>query len=160
MTKQLFYSAVSKRVGDFFKFLYPFQKSWTLLLKICFLSQVKDQLSLKIHGKNSGPNAITSSAEAYIIIHETHHSHVTCVQYNWANFRPGGTSKKGMMGFMNSNVSFSDGCDSNGIRILSKNLQWKMVFELCRKSLQITLHSRKSLRYITCKVLTFDVFLI
>ena len=45
---------------------------------IYFFSQVKDQLSLKIHGKDSGPNGITSSAEAYIIIHEAHHSPVTC----------------------------------------------------------------------------------
>ena len=30
LTIQLFYPVVSKRVGDFFKFLYPFQKSWTL----------------------------------------------------------------------------------------------------------------------------------
>ena len=27
----VFYSVASKQVGDFFKFLWPFQKSWTLL---------------------------------------------------------------------------------------------------------------------------------
>merc|ERR1739844_509075 len=49
-------------------------------IKKCLIDdfKVKDQLSLKIHGKDSGPNGITSSAEAYIIIHEAHHSPVTC----------------------------------------------------------------------------------
>ena len=69
---------------------------------IYFFSQVKDQLSLKIHEKDSGPNGITSSAEAYIIIHEAHHSPVTCapgpkiapiinpwVQYKWGILGPG-----------------------------------------------------------------------
>ena len=31
LTKQLFYSVVSKQVGDFFKFLCLFQKSWALI---------------------------------------------------------------------------------------------------------------------------------
>ena len=31
-----FYSVASKQVGDFFKFLWPFQKSWTLMKEYLF----------------------------------------------------------------------------------------------------------------------------
>ena len=98
---------------------------------------------MKVHGKDYGPNGIPSRAEDYIILHETHHSPfirdpgpkiapiiLNPRVDNWGNFGPRGTSNRGMVGFMNDNVSFSAGSDSIGTGIFSMNLQGKLVFDL------------------------------
>ena len=100
-----------------------------------FSTKFKDHLSLKILGKDSDPIGITSIAEAYITIHESHHSLFTCAP--WPKIGPIilNTSNMGMMGFVNNNVSFSARSDSIRTEIFSMNLQGKLVFDLWKRKL-------------------------